>query len=116
MDSPDVNVLIYAFDEAARDHARYLAWVESRVKWNGGVCPGRAGVERFYPHHHESTAFSESGVLGAVTGLCGADSEQSDVPVARAGSAALGDFPAAVPGNERAGEQHPGRLSGGAGH
>ena len=31
MDSPDVNILIYAFDEAARDHARHLAWVEARV-------------------------------------------------------------------------------------
>jgi uncharacterized protein len=31
MESPDVNVLIYAFDESAPRHAEYLAWLDARV-------------------------------------------------------------------------------------
>jgi predicted nucleic acid-binding protein len=31
MESPDVNVLIYAFDESAPCHAEYLAWLDARV-------------------------------------------------------------------------------------
>lgn len=31
MESPDVNVLIYAFDESAQDHARHLSWLDARV-------------------------------------------------------------------------------------
>jgi toxin-antitoxin system PIN domain toxin len=31
MESPDVNVLIYAFDESAPRHAEYLAWLNARV-------------------------------------------------------------------------------------
>jgi uncharacterized protein len=29
---PDVNVLVYAFNEDARDHARYAAWLVETVK------------------------------------------------------------------------------------
>lgn len=31
MESPDVNVLIYAFDKSAPRHAEYLAWLDARV-------------------------------------------------------------------------------------
>jgi uncharacterized protein len=29
---PDVNVLVYAFNEGAREHARYAAWLSETVK------------------------------------------------------------------------------------
>ncbi len=40
MDSPDINVLIYAFDQSAPHHEKFRAWLEARV--NGTVPFGLA--------------------------------------------------------------------------